>query len=266
MPTLPPHQHRQVAESFGDDPDRYDRARPRYPEALVARIVAELPGPDVLDVGIGSGIAARQFRAAGCRVTGVEPDARMAGLARRHGFDVDVAAFEAWEPAGRTYDGVIAAQAWHWVDPEAGAAQAARVLRPGGRLALFWNVAQPEPAAAEALAAVYQRVAPDSLAARSYQAPALPAYTAIFDRVTDPIRATGAFGEPQQWQVDWEMVYTRDEWLEVMPTQGGHSQLPPATAADLLTGAGAAIDALGGSFTMRYAAVAITADRAATGW
>ena len=74
-----PHQHRQVAESFGSDAERYDRARPSYPGALVQRIVAASPGADVLDVGCGTGIAARQFEAAGCRVLGVDPDARMAG-------------------------------------------------------------------------------------------------------------------------------------------------------------------------------------------
>ena len=65
MPGLESHQYRQVAESFGVDPERYDRVRPRYPDALVARIVAASPGPDVVDVGCGTGIAARQFRAAG---------------------------------------------------------------------------------------------------------------------------------------------------------------------------------------------------------
>ena len=80
-----PHRHRQVAESFGADAERYDQARPGYPGALVERIVAASPGFDVLDVGCGTGIAARQFHAAGCRVLGVDPDARMAGLARRPG-------------------------------------------------------------------------------------------------------------------------------------------------------------------------------------
>ena len=76
MPTIPPpsgsrsrpepHRHRQVAESFGGDAERYDRTRPRYPDAMVERIVAASPGPDVLDVGCGTGIEARQFQAAGC--------------------------------------------------------------------------------------------------------------------------------------------------------------------------------------------------------
>src|SRR6266498_2005899 len=96
-----PHQHRQVAESFGADAERYDRARPSYPQAMVDRIIAESPGPDVLEVGCGTGIVARQFQAAGGRVLGVDVDARMADLARRSGLEVEVAKFEGWDAAAR---------------------------------------------------------------------------------------------------------------------------------------------------------------------
>src|SRR6266536_1115037 len=95
-----PHQHRQVAESFGADAERYDRARPSYPQAMVDRIIAESPGPDVLEVGCGTGIVARQFQAAGGRELGVDVNARMADLARRSGLEVDLAKFECWDPAG----------------------------------------------------------------------------------------------------------------------------------------------------------------------
>ena len=64
-------------------------------------------------------------RRPGCRVLGVDVDARMADLARRSGLQVEVATFEAWDPVGRAFDAVIAGQAWHWVDPVAGAAKAA---------------------------------------------------------------------------------------------------------------------------------------------
>src|SRR6516162_9826685 len=101
LPEREPHQQRQVAESFGTNAERHDRTRPRYPDALVERIVATIPGREVLDVGVGTGIAARQLQAAGCRVLGVDPDARMAGVARQTGVEVEVAAFEAWESAGR---------------------------------------------------------------------------------------------------------------------------------------------------------------------
>jgi ubiquinone/menaquinone biosynthesis C-methylase UbiE len=64
-----PHQARDVAESYGCDAARYDRARPRYPDAMVQRILAASPGPDVLDVGCGTGIVARHKArpGGGCR-------------------------------------------------------------------------------------------------------------------------------------------------------------------------------------------------------
>lgn len=261
---MEPHRHRQVAESFGTDAERYDRTRPGYPEAMVDRIVAASPGRDrrdVLDVGAGTGIAARQFAAAGCGVLGIEPDTRMAAFARGTGIDVEVSTFEAWDPADRRFDVVVAGQAWHWVDPVAGAAAAARVLRPGGRLAVFWNAFQAPPELAEAFAAVYRRVLPDSLAAAGFAtvAPAGDPYGALCDAASDGIRAAGAFGEPERWRFDWDRSYSRDEWLDQLPTFGGHTQLPPAQLAEVLTGFGAAVDAVGGAFTARYATVVVTA-------
>ena len=270
MPTLPErpawseaHRARQVAESFGSDAERYDRARPPYPDALVDRIVAASPGRDVLDVGCGTGIEARQFRAAGCRVLGVEPDARMADVARRGGFDVEVSTFESWDPAGRTFDAVVAGTAWHWVDPAAGAAKAARVLRPGGRLAPFWHVFQPPPDVAEALAAAYLRAVPDSPFDPRAMTRPLDGYAELFARVGGAIREAGGFGEPEQWRYDWERSYTRDEWLEQLPTTGMLTRLPPDTLAELLSDVGAALDRLGGTFTMQYATVVVTAERTA---
>ncbi|MFH8370969.1 class I SAM-dependent methyltransferase [Streptomyces sp. NPDC018031] len=276
MPTLPPERahrsprdsrdHQQLAESFGTDAERYDRARPRYPAALVDRIVAGSPGRGVLDVGCGTGIAARQFQAAGCTVLGVDPDARMADLSRRFGTETEVAAFEAWEPAGRGYDAVVAGQAWHWVDPVAGAAKAARVLRPGGRLAAFWNVFQLPPEVAEAFAAGYRRVAPHGpfdLGAGAERA--MDGYRPLFTKAAAGIRETGLFGEPEQWRYDWAWRYTRDAWLDQMPTLGALTRLAPDERAEVLDGVGAAIDALGGGFTMSYATVAVTAARTGAG-
>ncbi len=166
VPEDQPHDQRQAAESFGSDPERYDRARPRYPRILIERIVAGPPGAQVLDVGVGTGIAARQFQAADCQVLGVDPDARLAEFARQSGVEVEVSTFEAWEAAGRRFDAVVSAESWHWVDPVAGAAKAAEVLRPGGRLAVFWNTGRPPADLEEAFAEVYRRVLPKSLVAR----------------------------------------------------------------------------------------------------
>ncbi len=227
---------------------------------MVEAIVAASPGPSVLDVGCGTGIAARQFQALGCRVLGVDPDARMAEFARRRGLEVEVATFEAWDTAGRAFDAVIAGQSWHWVDPVAGAAKAAQVLRPGGRLAVFWYVFQPPSDLAEAFSAVYRRVLPDSPFARGIM-PGLDSYSAFFTKAEDGIRQAGAFGEPEQWRFDWDRPYTRDEWLDLAPTAGGYSLFSPGQQEELLAGVGAAVDAVGGSFPMHYTAMAVTAAR-----
>ena len=176
-----------MAESFGLDPERYDRTRPRYPQAMVEAIIASSPGRDVLDVGIGTGVAARAFRAAGCRVLGVDPDPRMADFARQSGLEVEVAKFETWDPKGRRFATVIAGQTWHWVDPVAGTAKAGEVLQPEGRLAVFWNVFQPEPDLREAFTAVYRRVLPD-LPFFGGTPRGLEAYSGQAAKATDGIR------------------------------------------------------------------------------
>jgi SAM-dependent methyltransferase len=252
------HRARWMAESFGADPERYDRARPRYPDELLARIVASSPGRDVLDVGTGTGIVARQLAAAGCRVLGVDVDARMAAFARGAGVEVEVAPFEEWDPAGRTFDAVVAGQTWHWVDPVAGAAKAAAVLRPGGRFAAFWNAGQPSDELAEAFAAVYRRVVPQ-VPMLGRVVPASAGYSAFTGTTSDGLRAAGGFGEPEEWSSAWERTYSRDEWLDQVPTSGGHSRFPADRLAALLDGIGAAIDAAGGEFVVHYTTVAVTA-------
>ena len=245
------------------DPERYDRTRPSYPDAMVARIVAASPGRDVLDVGCGTGTAARQFQAAGCTVLSVEPDDRMAAFARGTGVEVEVSRFEEWDAADRDFDAVVAGTAWHWVDPVAGAVKAARVLRAGGRLAPFHHVFQPPAEIAEVTAEVYRRVVPDPPFGFGDQRPrtAMEGYQPLFDRIAGGIVAAGAFTEPEQWRFEWERVYAREEWLDQLPTQGTLTRLPADKLAPILDGVGAAIDAIGGSFTMRYTTVVVTAAR-----
>jgi SAM-dependent methyltransferase len=259
----PPHLQRQVAEGFGADAARYDRARPAYPAELVERILAASPGRDVVDAGCGTGISSRLFQAAGCRVLGVEPDPRMAERARQGGTEVEVAKFEDWDPAGRLFDAVIAAQSWHWVDLAAGAAKAAEALRPGGRLAVFWNAFAPPRELGEAFSAAYQRAAPGSPLGGFWSRPAAGTYRAGGNRAADGMRQAGGFGEPEEWLADWSRRYTRGEWLDLVPTLGGFSQFPGPVQAEILAGLGAAVDAAGGGFTMGYTTVAVTAVRLA---
>ncbi|MEV0581013.1 methyltransferase domain-containing protein [Streptomyces sp. NBC_01463] len=264
QPRAEAHRARGMAESFGVDAQRYDRARPPYPDALVARIVAASPGTDVLDVGCGTGIAARQFRAAGCEVLGVEPDERMAALARTRGLPVEAGTFEAWSPAGRTFDMVVAAQSWHWVDPAAGAAKAADVLRPGGRLAIFGHAYEPPPEVAEPFAAAFRKAVPDSPFKDQPAHRPVELYQAVYAKVGATMREAGRFDVPEQWRFDWERTYTRDQWLDLLPTTGGLTQLAPDRLAGILDAVGRAIDSLGGRFTMHFTTLAATAVRTGT--
>lgn len=189
----------------------------------------------------------------------MDPDVRLAEFARRSGVEVEVSTFETWEPAGRAFDAIVAGESWHWVDPVAGAAKAAEVLRPGGRLAAFWNTGRPQAGLDEAFAEVYRRVLPAPFAARLDRASLEEAHAAMCARTAGGIRATGAFSEPQQWRFEWAQQYTREAWLEALQTAGGAIQ--EDHLADLLRSVGSVIDGAGGSFTMAYETFVVTAVR-----
>ena len=131
------------------------------------------------------------------------------------------------------------------------------MLRPGGRLAVFWNAFQPPAGLGEAFAEVYRQVMPGSPVL--WAGPILDSYLKMCAAAADGIRQAATFGAPEQWRFAWDRTYTRDEWLDQVPTLGGHTLLPPPRLDDLLVCIGAAIDAAGGSFTMGYTTVAVTA-------
>ncbi|GAB3564547.1 class I SAM-dependent methyltransferase [Spelaeicoccus albus] len=250
-----------MAESFGTDAARYDRARFSYPSELIERIVERSPGPTFVDVGCGTGIAARQFAAAGCRVLGVEPDSRMAAFARHSGIDVEECTFENWDPAGRIVDAVVAGQARHWVDPAAGATKASGVLRPGGILAVFWHAFEPPRDVASAFVSAFRRAVPDAPVAVTTETMTRDAYRAICAKPAAGIRGSEAFGVVEEWRDDWAVTLTRDEWLDQLPTQGLLTQLAPDARAPILDAVGAAIDARGGSFMLKCATFTVAARR-----
>jgi hypothetical protein len=136
------------------------------------------------------------------------------------------------------------------------------VLRAGGLLVPFWNVARIPPDLAEVIASACTRALPDApfdfrgALGRS----AVEGYQALLDKAAEGMRAAGGrFGEPEQWRYDWEFTYTRDAWLDVMPTQGAFTRFPAERLAPVLEAVGAAIDVRGGAFAMPYATMAVSA-------
>jgi SAM-dependent methyltransferase len=237
---------------------------------LITRVVNALRGREILDVGCGTGIEARQLQAAGCTVLGVDPDARMAAHARGTGVPVEVAEFETWEAAGRVFDAVVAGTAWHCIDPVVAAAKAAQVLKPGALLAPFHHVAHTPPEL-DAAVGVARPSWTSSRSAPAYREAAVgridatgDPYQRLFDTMADGIRQTGGFGEPEQWRFDWERTYARDEWLAILATRSAVIKLAPAERTDTLAAVSDVIEAMGGSFTMGYTTVAVTAVRTQT--
>lgn len=255
------HRHRELAESFGTDAERYDRARPRYPAALVDAIADRMRGHSILDVGIGTGISAEPFRDRGFAVHGIEPDPQMAELARAKGFKVEIARFEEWEAAGRTFGALIAGQAWHWVDPTAGAAKAASVLRPGGSLALFWNAGRVAGELATQFAAVFNSLHTGLPFNPWDPSHGVDPYGTIIEAAAAGLRTTGAFSELERLSFDWQATVTRDEWLEQTSTSGGINRLSKAKLEALISDMGTAIDAAGGDLIIDYTTVAAIAKR-----
>ncbi len=136
---------RPVTEYFGDRAAEYARFRPSYaPDAIASVLEGAPPGSVVVDVGAGTGIASRQLQAAGAQVIGVEPNAAMRAQAEAAGGGpryVEGLAEASGLPSG-VAQRAVCAQCFHWLDPVRALPELHRLLAPGGRLALLYNVRQ----------------------------------------------------------------------------------------------------------------------------
>ena len=126
----------------------YVRARPTYPHTVLTCLVQEYglgPVAHVADVGAGTGLLTRLLLTAGCSVCAIEPNARMraaadALLGGHPGYRSAAGTAEATLLPARSVEFVTAGQAFHWFDPAAARVECRRILRPGGWVALLWNV------------------------------------------------------------------------------------------------------------------------------
>lgn len=128
------------AAAFTHHADDYAAVRPGYPPAAVD-LLLPAGARDVLDLGAGTGKLTTGLVARGLRVVAVEPSAAMRAelAATLPGADVREGTAERTGLPDASVDVVTVAQAWHWFDEAAAAAEVARVLRPGGTLAVLWN-------------------------------------------------------------------------------------------------------------------------------
>ncbi len=128
------------SRSFGAVVDAYDRARPTYPREAAAWLAGEQP-TTVLELGAGTGKLTRALVDLGHDVHATDPDEQMLARLRDNLPDVrtSVASAEDIPAPDAGYDVVVVAQAFHWFDHDRALPEIARVLKPGGRVALVWN-------------------------------------------------------------------------------------------------------------------------------
>jgi SAM-dependent methyltransferase len=143
---------------FGLDPAGYDAVRPEYPAWIFTELAdsgALTAGASILEIGPGTGLATRRLIERGAKqLTLVEPDERLHKILRRstagHG-DCRIlhARFEDAELTERSFDLIVAATCFHWLDPDTRLRRMGRLLRDGGTVALMWNVltapGRPDP-------------------------------------------------------------------------------------------------------------------------
>jgi SAM-dependent methyltransferase len=255
---MPPTDRQRLRATFNQAADLYDRARPGYPPALfddLAELARIGPGCRVLEIGPGTGQATVPLAERGCRIVAVELGAQLAAVARRNlarfpRVQIVTAAFEDWPLPAEPFDVVLAATAFHWIDPAVRVSKAADALRPGGVLATIatHHIAGGDQAFFAQAQVCYERWDPDTPpgGARLPTAAEVPASRDEVDR-------SGRFGPVEFRRYQWEQPYSTAGYLEVLLTYSGHRAMEPTAQAKLLDCIASLIDTgYGGRISKRY--------------
>ena len=217
---------------FGRVAALYARVRPGYLPQVFDDLITlgGLPkGGSVLEIGPGTGQATRPLAERGYGITGVEPDAAMAEQARRQlaeysGVTIEVSTFEAWPLRPGGFDLVLAATAWHWVDPAVGYAKATAALKPGGTLAIIntHHVAGGTQAFFEDAQVCYVAHMPDTPAGFR-----LPPAAAV-EPGTNRLIGSGLFEAPVVRRYESQETYSTSQYVDLISTYSNHLALSAA--------------------------------------
>lgn len=252
------------ATVFGEIAAIYDSFRPAYPAAMFddLMVAARLePGATVLEIGSGTGIATRPLLGRGLRVTAVEPDERMIEFARAQpgmeGAEFVASRFEEYLAPPASFDLVLAAGSWHWIEPESGLGAAAAALRSGGSLAVAWNLPRPESSRRpQGLDEAYQRFAPELTEASSQVRNRDP------DARRGAIAGSALFSQPESYRYPWSRPLTSVDYCHLLSTHSDHRMLGAGRLDRLLTVVEEVVDADGGTIELAYETVMYVAKMA----
>jgi len=223
--------------TFGQDAELYDQWRPGYPPALftdLATLAALGPRARVLEIGCGTGQATRPLAELGCAVVAMDLSPDMAAVAQRNlaqfpDVTVVASAFEDWPAANGTFDAVLSATAFHWLDPDVRMIKAAELLRPGGALGIVstHHIAGGTDAFFADAQRCYERFDPRTPpGVRLTTDDESPEETAEFDR-------SGRFGPVEVRRYEWQQTYTAHEYRNLLMTYSGPRAMEPQARSDL---------------------------------
>ena len=203
--------------AFAEVAGAYERGRPTYPEEAVRWLLGDEPR-DVVDLGAGTGKLTRVLVALGHRVTAVEPlDAMRAQLeAAVSGVTAVSGNAESLPHEDASVDVVACAQAFHWFDHAVALPEIARVLRPGGRLALVWNSRDDR---VEWVAQLSEIIGNETVAEWDVQA---------------PIDASGLFGPVERAEFRFEQALDRETLLDLVLSRSYCAKLAQADREPIL--------------------------------
>jgi SAM-dependent methyltransferase len=209
----------------------------------------------VLEIGPGTGQATMPLAERGCQVVAVELGADLAAVARRNlarfpQVQVITAGFEDWPLPAEPFDVVVAATAFHWIDPAVRVTKAADALRPGGVLATIatHHIAGGDQAFFVQAQACYERWDPDTPPGGARLPTAAEVPTA-----SDELDRSGRFGPVEFRRYEWEQSYSTAGYLDVLRTYSGHRAMEPTAQANLLGCLADLIDTgYGGRIRKRY--------------
>ena len=237
-------------KSFDRNAVLYDAARPSYDPRAVDEVKAL--GTRILEVGAGTGKATELLARGGLTITAIEPGAAMAAALRAKALpNVTVVEARFEDHVAHDYDVVLAAQAWHWIDP---ATKYVLAAAAAPHLVLLYNIADFEVGLRAELDACY--------AAHFVGDPArLQPVVDQRAKYEHEIAESGVFAPPRVTELTWTQRYTTRQYLDLISTYSDHAVLPAANRDALFAAIAAVIDRAGGEIVIPYATLVFVARR-----
>jgi SAM-dependent methyltransferase len=243
----------------------YGAVRPGYPSEVFAAITsyADLHAPPrVLEVGAGTGQATRQMTALGWIIDAIEPGRQLSvelqSASSPRSLRVQNARFADAAVEASSFDLVVAATSWHWIDPEVGYRKARRALRPRGVIGLIWNAHIPDTTHPDwvPIRRVYLDVAPE-LADLARLTPDRFDYDPVSE-----LEQSRCFADVEQHVWPFEVSYSAGEFLTLIGTYASHRALDSDRRRRLGDRLRSAIETdLGGNVTKPYEALLVLGRR-----